>query len=77
MRRPAKRSFSIRGHRTSISLEDEFWDALKEAAREEGVALAELVATIDHGRQGDTGLSGAIRVWLLNRYRARALRGEG
>ncbi len=72
MRRPAKRSFSIRGHRTSVSLEDEFWDALKEIAREDEVTLAQMVATIDQSRQGDMGLSGAIRVWLLARYRAKA-----
>jgi len=70
MRRPVKRSFSIRGHRTSISLEDEFWEALREAAHEERLSLAELVAIIDQGREGDTGLSGAIRVWLLARYRS-------
>lgn len=69
MKRPAKRSFSIRGHKTSISLEDAFWDALKDAAAEDKVTVAELVAAIDHAREGDSGLSGAIRVWLLQRYR--------
>ncbi len=71
MSRPIKRSFSIKGHRTSISLEAEFWVALKEAAGEDDVALAGLIATIDKER-GSSGLSSAVRVWLLHRYRARA-----
>lgn len=71
MSRPVKRSFAIKGHRTSISLEGPFWDALKEAAVEDGTTLAALVAQIDSGR-GTSGLSGAVRVWLLDRSRARA-----
>lgn len=66
--RPAKRSFTIGGHRTSISLENAFWDALKAAAAEEGVPVSRLIARIDAERAG-CGLSSAIRVWLLARYR--------
>lgn len=69
MTRPVKRSFSIKGHRTSISLEAPFWDALKEAAEAERLPLAGLVAKIDAGRDG-ANLSSAVRVWLLARYRA-------
>ena len=65
--RPLKRSFNIKGHRTSISLEAPFWDALKQAADSEGVSLAKLVETIDATRNG-AGLSSAIRVWLLHYY---------
>ena len=72
MSRPIKRSFAIKGHRTSISLEKPFWDALKEAAAEDGTTLAGLVAGID-GNRGASGLSSAVRIWLLERYRARAL----
>jgi predicted DNA-binding ribbon-helix-helix protein len=72
MSRPIKRSFAIKGHRTSISLEKPFWDALKEAAAEDGATLAGLVADID-GNRGASGLSSAVRIWLLERYRARAL----
>jgi predicted DNA-binding ribbon-helix-helix protein len=68
--RPMKRSFSIRGHRTSISLEGAFWDALREEAEKEKVPVARLVAEID-GKKGDTNLSSAIRVWILSRYRQR------
>ncbi|MEM8975749.1 MAG: ribbon-helix-helix domain-containing protein [Pseudomonadota bacterium] len=69
--RPVKRSFSIAGHRTSISLEAAFWDALKKIAARKDSSLASLVAEIDRER-GDAGLSGAIRVWILDYYQRRA-----
>ena len=71
MTRPVKRSFSIDGHRTSISLEAAFWLALKTAAAEDQVAIATLVGEIDKSR-GDAGLSSAVRVWLLRRLTERA-----
>lgn len=67
--RPVKRSFSIRGHRTSISLEQPFWEALKNAAARERVSLAGLIARIDEQR-GDAGLSSAVRVWILDDVRS-------
>ena len=70
---PVKRSLAIHGHRTSISLEPIFWDLLKRAASEEGIALAALVARIDAERiQAETppGLAGALRVWLAARIMA-------
>jgi predicted DNA-binding ribbon-helix-helix protein len=70
MSRPVKRSFSIAGHRTSISLEAPFWMALKDAAAREQVPLAQLVARIDEGREG-ASLSSAVRVWLLRYYRSQ------
>jgi predicted DNA-binding ribbon-helix-helix protein len=63
-----KRSLTIAGHRTSISLEPEFWDALHLAAKEDGKSLAALVSGIDQSR-GSRNLSSAIRVWLLGRTR--------
>ncbi|MFA5956701.1 ribbon-helix-helix domain-containing protein [Hyphomicrobium sp.] len=69
--RPEKRSFSIQGHRTSVSLETAFWLELKDAAAEDGVTLAGLINTIDKTR-GAAGLSSAVRVWLLERLKARA-----
>ena len=66
--RPLKRSFSIAGHRTSISLEQAFWVALKDIARDQNRSLASVVASIDRER-GDAGLSSAIRVWVLDHYR--------
>jgi len=71
--RPIKRSFALRGHRTSISLEAPFWDALKEAADHEGVSLAALVSEIDEKRAG-SGLSGAVRIWILGYCRRRRAR---
>lgn len=68
--RPAKRSFAIKGHQTSISLEAPFWDALRDAAAEQRTTPAALVARIDAAR-GGAGLSSAVRVWLLAYYRAR------
>ena len=71
MSRPVKRSFAIKGHRTSISLEAPFWDALKEACAQDGKPLAQVISEIDDGR-GTSGLSSAVRIWLLERYRAQA-----
>lgn len=68
---PVKRSLAIHGHRTSISLEPLFWDMLKAAAAQEGVAMARLVAQIDAERihaDPAPGLAGAIRIWLVARY---------
>ena len=58
-----KRSLTIAGHRTSISLEEEFWVELKLAAEAEGKSLATLVGEIDEARSGN--LSSALRVWVL------------
>ncbi len=69
--RPVKRSFSIRGHRTSISLEAAFWEALQEIAAQRGLPLAQLVGAIDAAR-GDSGLSGAVRIYILDHYRRTA-----
>lgn len=66
-----KHSLSIRGHRTSISLEAPFWEALRDLAAERRVPLAALVAEIDAGR-GDANLSSAIRVAVLRAYRSRS-----
>ena len=68
MSRPVKHSFSIAGHRTSISLEAAFWDALKAAAKKDAIPVAKLIARIDQGRDGG-GLSSAVRVWILQHYR--------
>jgi predicted DNA-binding ribbon-helix-helix protein len=72
--RPIKRSLTIAGHRTSISLEPEFWEALADVAAAEGVTVAALVARIDEARAGvDTddpgGLSGAVRLYVLRHFR--------
>lgn len=68
-----KRSMTIHGHRTSISLEQPFWDCLEDMARDRHLSLAALVAEIDTSRteilmQGvaSGGLSSAIRIAILN-----------
>jgi predicted DNA-binding ribbon-helix-helix protein len=64
-----KRSIVIAGHKTSVSLEDAFWDALKEIASTRDVTLSEVVANIDALRnQGN--LSSAIRLFVLDHFRA-------
>ncbi|MEZ5841130.1 MAG: ribbon-helix-helix domain-containing protein [Hyphomicrobiales bacterium] len=66
-----KRSIAIRGHRTSISLETPFWEALAEIAAEGGLSIPALVAGIDEAR-GPLNLSSALRLHILAHYRARA-----
>jgi predicted DNA-binding ribbon-helix-helix protein len=63
----AKRSIVAAGHKTSVSLEDAFWNGLKEIARGRNITLSELVAAIDSERQGN--LSSAIRLFVLDFYR--------
>jgi len=74
MSRPVKRSFSLNGHHTSLSMEKPFWDALKEAADARALSLAALVSLIDERRDPDNGLSSAVRVWILDYYRSRSPR---
>ncbi len=64
-----KRSVVIAGHKTSVSLEEAFWDGLGDIAAERGVSLNRLVAEIDRGRAGN--LSSAIRVHVLEWARGR------
>ena len=64
-----KRSIVVEGHKTSVSLEQAFWNGLKEIASIRKVTLSELVGSIDAGRdQGN--LSSAIRLFVLDHYRA-------
>ncbi len=67
-RRPVKHSLTIKGHRTSVSLEDEFWVAFRAIARESGKPINVLAAEIDVSRGPDTGLASAIRVYVLRWY---------
>ncbi|WP_430464545.1 ribbon-helix-helix domain-containing protein [Tabrizicola sp.] len=69
--RPVKHSLTLKGHRTSVSLEDEFWDAFQRLARQRGLSINELAAEVDAGRSGDVGLASAIRVFVLRALTAR------
>ena len=66
----SKRSIVIAGHKTSVSLEDEFWDSLKEIAGQRGMTVGALVAAIDGNRQ-HSNLSSAIRLFVLGVYRGQ------
>jgi predicted DNA-binding ribbon-helix-helix protein len=65
-----KRSVSIRGHRTSLSLEDPFWDELLLLANESGTSVAGLITEIDKNRQA--GLSSAVRIFVLQTLKQKA-----
>lgn len=64
-----KHSLTISGHRTSVSLEDEFWIAFREIAKAEALSTNELAARIDARRDISIGLASAIRVFVLKRFR--------
>ena len=73
---PVKRSVTIAGHATSISLEPLFWTALAEAADADALPLNALVARIDAARilEADPpNLASAIRIWLFEKARYRSL----
>lgn len=61
-----KRSVNILGHQTSISMEEEFWDALKDIATREGLSINKLIANIDDARENNN-LSSAIRIHVLRK----------
>ena len=65
-----KRSIVIGGHKTSVSLEDAFWQGLKEIARGRRMTLSNTVAEIDKGRQ-QSNLSSAIRLYVLDSLRSQ------
>ena len=67
--RPIKRSLTLKGHRTSVSLEDVFWQAFCEIADADGKPINVLAAEIDADRGFETGLASAIRVYVLNSFR--------
>ena len=66
----AKRSITIAGHRTSISLEEAFWHALGEIAALKSTSLAGLVVEIDRTRPSEVNLSSAIRLFVLDWFRS-------
>lgn len=70
-----KRSITIAGHATSVSLEEAFWEALRGLASEQGVSLNTLVAQIDGARDGN--LSSALRVYVLTQLQARLNQRDG
>ena len=68
---PQKHSLTLKGHRTSVSLEAEFWRAFREIAEADGKPTNALAREIDARRASGVGLASAIRVFVLNRFTAR------
>jgi predicted DNA-binding ribbon-helix-helix protein len=66
-----KRSIITGGHKTSVSLEDPFWDAMKEIAALKGATLIQIVSQIDENREHNN-LSSAIWLFVLDHYRSLA-----
>ena len=66
-----KRSIVLAGHKTSVSLEDAFWEGLKDIAKTKRKTLSDLVGSIDIDRE-HANLSSAIRLFVLDHYQARA-----
>lgn len=68
--RPVKHSLTLRGHRTSVSLEHAFWQAFRQIAAEQNQSLNDLAARIDTDR-AQVGLASAIRVYVLTCLQAK------
>ncbi len=64
-----KHSVVINGHKTSISMEDSFWEGLNEIAKLSGKSLSDLVSEIDAGHKGFKNLSSVIRVFVYTHYK--------
>lgn len=69
MTRPVKRSLTLGRHRTSVSLEDDFWQGLRSMAAARDIGINALAAEIDAKREVETGLATAIRLEVLRFYR--------
>ena len=72
MSRPVKRSLTLHGHRTSVSLEDEFWRAFRDIAARKNKPINELAAEIDEARGVESGLASAIRLYVLAYFESRS-----
>ena len=70
--RPQKHSLTLRGHRTSVSLEPAFWQAFCDIAADRNQAINDLAAEIDAARTGDAGLAMAIRLFVLDHFRRKS-----
>ena len=67
-----KRSIVVAGHKTSVSLEEAFWNGMKEISSQRNMTLSELVGEIDNNRQ-QGNLSSAIRLFVLDYFKSRAM----
>ncbi len=71
--RPQKHSLTLQGHRTSVSLEPEFWRAFREIAAGLGLGINELASEIDDKRGTERGLASAIRVYVLRSAQSKTV----
>ena len=71
-----KRSIVVGGHKTSVSLEEAFWNGMKEISKQRSLALSEVVGEIDSNRQ-QGNLSSAIRLFVLDHFKSRAAASAG
>jgi len=69
--RPVKHSLTLKGHRTSVSLEAEFWQAFRDIAAEKNMPINALAAQIDADRGLEAGLASAIRLYVLRHFQDR------
>lgn len=67
-----KRSIMRNGSKSSVSLEDQFWDGLREIAAREHISVSELVRKIDRSHLNEQNLSSAIRVFVLDHFQKLA-----
>lgn len=74
--RPVKHSVTLKGHRTSISLEDEFWKALRDIASDKSKPINVLISEIDVDRGDSMGLASAIRLFVLHDFQDRLKRAQ-
>jgi predicted DNA-binding ribbon-helix-helix protein len=63
-----KRSVAVNGHKTSISLEEPFWNEIKTIASQRHTTIAELITDVDRGKQAEANLSSSLRVFILRHY---------
>ena len=68
--RPSKRSLTLKGHRTSVSLEDDFWFEFRRISAHKNIPINALAAEIDVDRTEDIGLASAIRLYVLGAIKA-------
>jgi predicted DNA-binding ribbon-helix-helix protein len=68
--RPVKRSLTLKGHRTSVSLEDEFWVEFRRMSTKKSIPINALASEIDVNRTANVGLASAIRLYVLAAIKA-------
>lgn len=70
------RNVTVNGRRTSLRMEPQYWECLREVVRREGMTPSEICSVVDDRRNGVTNLTSALRVFVLSYYRAAALKGS-